>query len=479
MLSIPKVYSFPQSYVGIRTIQQCLNFKVTNNLSTPQNTTVSTNLHSIFTISPLSPSVYIVNSSILSLYHHNALTVWSITLPSTCACIHHHILIRSLLLALSLTMLKWVQSGLSVVAGTAEPEYGPEAIHTVTDSITNGIAVSRDTVIEDFAWIQPSSTNVETQTFYFTDLASGYAGFAQVIHSNVMGIKTTAQFTFRLFNNNTGATDPNATWTSTALEDFRIEGSNFYAKDLSIISSGDNNETYTLTSKVNPESEVELVVTRLTPGVIFGKDGTTLYGDDIENPWGSMRHVFWPRCSSKGTIKLKNSTVTIDGYTMFVMAMQGMKPHHAAKSWNFLNFQSENFSAVQMEFTTPRSYATTKVNVAILASKDKIIATSINNNVEHLNSEVDEVGWPVPKAITFNFTSGTDDAVVAKVGGELPQLVERVDVMAEIPQFVKNIVSGVAGAKPYIYQFCNTLTIEYNGVSEEGIAFNEATFISE
>lgn len=376
-------------------------------------------------------------------------------------------------------MLKWVQSGLSVVAGTAEPEYGPDAIHTVIASIAPESPVSRDTTIEDFAWIHPSSTNVETQTFYFTDLVSGYTGFAQVIHSNVMGIKTTAQFTFRLFNNSLGADDPNCVWTSTALEDFRTEGSNFYAKDLSIEISGENNDTYTLTSKVNPASEVELVMTRLTPGVIFGTDGSTLYGDDIENPWGSMRHAFWPRCSVKGTIKLNDATVTIDGFTMFVMALQGMKPHHAAKSWNFLNFQSENFSAVQMEFTTPRSYDTTKVNVAILTSADKIIATSVNNLVEHLNAEVDEVGWPVPRAITFNFTSGTDDEAVAKVQGDLVQLVERVDVMAEIPQFVKNIVSGVAGAKPYIYQFCNTLTIDYNGETEKGIAFNEATFISE
>lgn len=365
------------------------------------------------------------------------------------------------------------------MAGTAEPEYGAEAIHSVTASIGKDVPVSRDTTAKDFAWLHPSSTNVETQTFYFTDLASGYTGFAQVIHSNVMGIKTTAQFTFRLFNNTTGAADPNGVWTSTALEDFRTDGSNFYAKNLSIVISGENSDTYTLTSKVNPASEVELVMTRLTPGVIFGKDGTTLYGDDIENPWGSMRHAFWPRCSAKGTIKLKNATVNIDGYTMFVMALQGMKPHHAAKSWNFLNFQSENFSAVQMEFTTPSSYATTKVNVAILTSADKIIATSVDNLVEHLNAEVDEVGWPKPKAITFNFTSGTDDEVVAKVGGDLNQLVERVDVMAEIPQFVKNIVSGVAGAKPYIYQYCNTLTIEYNGVTEKGIAFNEATFISE
>lgn len=376
-------------------------------------------------------------------------------------------------------MLKWVQSGLSVVAGTAEPEYGPEAIHPVTCSIAEGSPISRDTTLEDFAWLHPFSTNVETQTFYFTDLKTGYTGFAQVIHSNVMGFKNTAQFTFRLFNNKNGSSDANCIWTSTALEDFRTDGSNFYAKDLSIVNSGENNDTYTITSTVTPESEVKLVVKRLTAGVIFGENGTTLYGEDVANPWGSMRHAFWPRCSVLGTIKLKESTVDIDGYTMFVMALQGMKPHHAAKSWNFLNFQSENYSAVQMEFTTPPSYGTTKVNVAILTSKDKIIATSVDNNVEHLDAEVDDVGWPVPKAIAFNFTSGTNDKVIAKVGGKLTQLVERVDVMAEIPQIVKNIISGVAGAKPYIYQYCNTFTIEYEGTTEEGVSFNEATFISE
>lgn len=377
-------------------------------------------------------------------------------------------------------MLKWVQSGLSVVAGTAEPEYGREAIHPVTDFIKQqGLPVSRETTLEDFAWKHPNYTNVETQTFYFTDLNSGYVGFAQVIHSNIMGIKTTAQFTFRLYNNKTGAEDTNCVWTSTALENFRTDGANFYADNLLIVNSGANNETYTLKLAVNKDSEVDLEMTKLVPGVIFGADGTTFYGEDVKEPWGLMRHAFWPRCAAKGTIKLKNALIEIDGYTMFVMALQGMKPHHAAKSWNFLNFQSENFSAVQMEFTTPKSYATTKVNVAILTSKDAIIATSIDNDVVHENAQVDEVGWSVPKSIIFNFSEGTTLVPVAQVYGEIPQLVERVDVMAEIPQFVKNIVSGVAGAKPYIYQFCNTLTIKHGDTSEQGVAFNEATFISE
>lgn len=375
-------------------------------------------------------------------------------------------------------MLKWVQSGLSAVAGTAEPEYGREAIHTVTDAIHDGQAeTSRETTIDDFKWIHPDYTNVETQTFYFTDLDSGYTGFAQVIHSNLMGLKTTAQFTFRLYNNKTGSEDANCIWSSTALENFRTDGANFYADGVSIEATG--NEQFTLKLTVNPECEVTLNVARLTPGVIFGKDGLTYYGEDVNAPWGSMRHLFWPRCSVQGTIKLKEATVNINGYTMFVMAMQGMKPHHAAKAWNFLNFQSEDYSAVQMEFTTPVSYALTKVNVAILTSKDLIIATSIDNEIVHEDQEEDDVGWKVPKAITFNFTEGTGTEVIAKVTGQIKALVERVDVMAEIPQLIKNIVSGIAGAKPYIYQFCNTLELEYDGKKIPGTAFNEVTFISE
>lgn len=379
-------------------------------------------------------------------------------------------------------MLKWVQSGLSAVAGTAEPEYGKGAIHPVTATIKENEPTYRESTVADFAWQKPPYTNVETQTFYFTDLSTGYSGFAQVIHSNVMGLHTTAQFTFRLYDEKHPEDASKSIWTSTHLEDFRTEGSNFYANNLSI-EIDENNSLYVLKSAVTEDSVVELTVTRLAPGVIFGKDGSTFYGEDKENPWGSMRHVFWPRCAVTGSVKTKTSEIQINGLTMFVMALQGMKPHHAAKSWNFLNFQSKNYSAVQMEFTTPISYANTKVNIGILAEDGKIISASVNNEVVHENTEVDEVGWPAPKAITFNFNKRDDPKdVVGSVKGQLNNLVERVDVMAEIPQFVKTFISGVAGTKPYIYQYCNEFHVDIHGVTkepEEGIAFSEATFISE
>ncbi|KAK6882244.1 Ceramide-binding protein SVF1 [Candida tropicalis] len=371
-------------------------------------------------------------------------------------------------------MLKWVQSGLSAVAGFAEPEYGPDAIQPITKRIPkDSTKVYRATKPEDFTWLSPNYTNVETQTFYFTDLKTKNVGFAQIIHSNIMGLTTTAQFTFRLFN---PEDDKLNLWTSTKLENFRTDGYNFHADNLSLEMT--DNKIYTLKSHVCDDSIVEFEMERISDGVIFGDDGMTYYGEDPEQPWGSMRHVFWPRCKINGKIITKEKEYIIDnGLTMFVFALQGMKPHHAAKSWNFINFQSEHYSAIQMEFTTPISYGTTKVNIGMVVKDDEVIIGTINNQVTHSDSEVDEVGWPVPKKIEFDYIE--DDKSVAKVTGDLKKLIERVDVMAEIPQFVKNIVSGVAGAKPYIYQFSNEFEIEVNDVKEEGLGFTEVTFISD
>lgn len=417
----------------------------------------------------------------------------------------HH---RLLLTRTKQTMFKWVQSGLSTVAGTAEPEYGREAIHPVTDAIHAGeVDVYRPTTSKDFEWATLSSTSVQTQTFYFTDLDAGIVGFAQIIHSNIMSVHTTAQFTFRLHrvaplaDGNApvdvvkATSDPKTAsiWTSTKLTNFRTDGPNFYA-DFVALELDQETDTYTIRSSVNEESLVDLKVQRLSPGVVFGHDGITKYGDNKDEPWGLMRHVFWPRCKVEGTITTPSDSIKITGYSMFVMALQDMKPHHAAKAWNFINFQSRHYAAVQMEFTTPKSYAATKVNVGLIASDSAILHASIDNAIEHQKAEVDEVGWPVPKSIEFKYVSANEKepVTVATVKGPLDVLVERVDVMAEIPQFIKSIVTGVVGTKPFIYQYSNEFELEFNSPekllegkpSEQltlgpGIAFNEVTFITE
>lgn len=442
------------------------------------------------------------------------------------------------------------------MTGIAEPEYGSDYIHSVTDRV-KGKQPYRETSRQDMHWLTPEHTNVETVTFYFTDLKSGILGFAQIIHSNIIGIHTQAQFTFRIFNSREGEGGLNR-WTSTKLENFRIEGPNFYADDLSVELDEDN-KIYRFKSNVNEKSRVDLSFTRLTPGCKVGDDPSTYYGDNIEEPWGQMRHVFWPRNEVKGQIDLKvpvkdnsrggkvsqkntNSgqseeyqkkheqqkkggeqeedtegededeeegeledlsiefTDENPALSMFVMAFQGMKPHHAAKAWNFLYFHSENHSAVLMEFITPKSYANTRVSVGIITSRNEVLSITTNNDVRHLNSALDSVGWNVPKnisvkfngikatvpdekvaAITNNSPELTQDTqLTASVEGRLENLVERIDVMNEIPSFVKSIVSGVAGTKPYIYQYADEFALQLEEApKEKGLSWAEVTFISE
>lgn len=466
-------------------------------------------------------------------------------------------------------MLKWIQGGLSAVTGIAEPEYGAEYIHTATDRVRHAQKqpYSKST-INDMKWLAPDHTNVETTTFYYSQSDTGIMGFAQIIHSNIVGLYTQAQFTFRVFDSKNP--DSLNLWTSTKLENFRIDGTNFYADNLSLVLSEDGTE-YHFKSSVNENSVIDLKFKQLVNGCKLGDDPMTYFGDNIQEPWGTMRHIFWPRNSVTGSIKIKveknqkdsmnmdslkektdeilnetnveeitirteddasetitnkenknddtkkTDTVVTDiseddnnlesrefifkpdgnSLSLFIMAIQGMKPHHAAKNWNFLYFHSNEHSIAIMEFITPKSYGCTKVSVGILTDTKNVLAMTIDNDFQHLEHKMDDVGWNVPQELKLILegpsTSVTDQQIKddnvpetqkhkALLDVKLKTKVERVDVMSEIPQFVKNIVSGVSGTKPYIYQYADaenfSLQID-DCKTENGIGWTEVTFISE
>lgn len=71
---------------------------------------------------------------------------------------------------------------LAAVAGTQEPEYGPEAIQPVGKK---GDEPAYTELTKDhLKWSTLDYTNVETQTFYiFSD--AGHQGFLQVIYNNI------------------------------------------------------------------------------------------------------------------------------------------------------------------------------------------------------------------------------------------------------------------------------------------------------
>jgi len=385
-------------------------------------------------------------------------------------------------------MFNWGKQLLANVAGTAEPIYGPSAIQSVAKQAetTPYTELKR----EDLKWLAMKSTCVETQSFYLM-ADSGHLGLAQVIYSNVAGIRTTCQFNTKIFypKSEKGEKKP-ILWSSDQLSniDFSEDKNDFYADGCAVEMSKDG-KSYTIKSTTNENSLVNLTVTQIAPGFQVGKDGITLFGTNPEEPWGSMRHAFWPRNTLEGSIVTKDGPIDFKGKALFIHALQGMKPHHAGAKWTFADFQGPNFSAIMMEFTTPPSYGTTVVNVGGIVKGEEIITAGASGTVTHTKVKSDSQNdWPEPEAIKFEWTGKTKDgkAVTAILEGPLDERLDKVDVMEEVPGFVKQIVAAAAGTKPYIYQYSPhehpaTLKVKIGDeeVTEQGVLFSEATFITE
>ncbi|KAJ5832376.1 oxidative stress survival Svf1-like protein [Penicillium riverlandense] len=377
--------------------------------------------------------------------------------------------------------MNWLKSTLSAVAGTQEPIYGPEAIQPVTKQAetTPYTVLTRD----DLRWRAYQYTNVETQTFYAM-ADNGTLVFVQIIYSNIVGIHTTAQFNAKIFNLKGGE----HIWHSDPLHNFMFdEGMYSFGADNLSLTLNEEADAYVLKSTVSPNCLVDLTFKRTTPGFVVGKNGTSYFGTDPKNPWGSMSHAFWPRCTVEGTITTPDQAYDMAGRGVFIHALQGMKPHHAAARWNFINFQTPTYTAIMMEYTTPPSYGSTKVNVGGILKDGEIIYAGATNTVTHTASAQDsENDWPEPKSARYTWKGTTSDGkeVTAEVEGSLGPRLDRIDVMAQVPGFIKSIAGSVAGTRPYIYQYSpqEKLSLKLNvggtEVVEEGKMFGEATFIS-
>lgn len=125
-------------------------------------------------------------------------------------------------------------------------------------------------------------------------------------------------------------------WSSIPLtnHDFDDTKHSFYADGIAITLSEDGT-SYTVKSIVDPKIFIDLTVTQTAPGFKIGKDGRSHFGTDPLNPWGAIRHVFWPRNKVVGFIKANGVKIDFGGSALHVMALQGMKPHHAGMFSSF------------------------------------------------------------------------------------------------------------------------------------------------
>lgn len=108
-----------------------------------------------------------------------------------------------------------------------------------------------------------------------------------------------------------------------------------------------------------------------------------------------------------------------------------------------------------MEYTTPPSYGSTTVNVGAILKDDEIVYAGTTNSATHTATEADPTSdWPQPTSVKWEWTGKTADGqdVSAVVDGPLGKRLDRIDVMGEVPGFIKAIAGSVAGTRPYIFQ---------------------------
>lgn len=341
-------------------------------------------------------------------------------------------------------------------------------------------------------------TNIETQTLYFTDLSSGKCGFIQILYSSVMGgIYKGFQLNFKIFRSRKDEKDPQDIdiWESFKLGDVQE------FEELKVVSRGvklefqpathDDEVVCTLKIDVNipqsgsdkPSLKVDLMVD-LFEGCMVNDNGCSHYlekaitKEELEqgkyHSKRVLRHVFVPRVKCHGTIIYNSKAgekVTLDLIGVpgsYIDAVQGLLPNKAAKSWNFLCYQDARRSLVCMEFTTLEEYDGKTVTVWCSSYDNKIehVGSSINKTpVKFGSAEKDtQNGWSYPTSIEFPLNFKQDNL----------RLVNRYDVMGELPYMVKSLAENVAKIKPFIYQYCQDS--DYRG--EKGISIVESTFIS-
>lgn len=339
--------------------------------------------------------------------------------------------------------------------------------------------------------------------------------------------------TFRYFHPTTGEN----VWKSKNVDQFQVlpdkrscKSSAFSVtcKDLE-----DGSQQYEISATLDNELQLMYTVKRSASakGWKLGqgdKGGFSYFGENPAAPVGHVVHRFWPHVQVSGMVVLKGRAIDANGQGMFVQAIQGMRPNLVASKWNFANFQSREFggsSAVLMEFTTIPDYGKVAddghrvpqtVTIGSIVCQGQLVAVVGATRAadadrlpptyaEHETLTLDpDTGYQVPQSIQYVLqgpaligeAAGQD--VQAKLRVELGAptqmhgLIEKVDVLAEIPYMVKKLVNYVAGTKPYIYQTLNpvamtlacpeavakALNLPETSVTLQGTLFEEHTFIS-
>ncbi len=225
------------------------------------------------------------------------------------------------------------------------------------------------------------------------------------------------------------------------------------ADNMSIILNPECNK-YTVTLRHNAELIVSFEFERVDRGFKIG-GGKTYFGKDKSA--GFVEHKFWPKGNVKGNIVVDSRAYDISGVGLFVHAIQGMRPHLIASRWNFINFQSDVAALSMCEFETTPQYGSKKVNQGSLVLNNKLVGVFKDNKAIFLKKEFDRhTGYDIPSEIRYTWEGKileTNEDFSAFIDIKLDVLMDRIDVLNEVPYFLKKIVQGKKKVKKRFLKF--------------------------
>jgi len=361
---------------------------------------------------------------------------------------------------------------------------------------------------KELAWTCPTGLTTETHTWY-TLLENGAFATSQIIYSPVGLWNPQVQMTFKYFDPKTGR----KVWKSKNVSQFEVlEKDRCSCKSetfsVTLRDLPDGGQEYAIQASL--DQDVQLLYTFTRPASAKGwtlgegaRGGHTYFGENLAAPDGYVMHRFWPYVRTSGLIVLDGQGIDAAGQGLYVRAIQGMRPNLVAARWNFVTFQSKDLggtAATLMELTTTPDYGKPPAEangdparrepqvitfgsvtcnghlVAVVGAtrsarqpEDTPSAHSATRITHQQRAYDAETGYQAPQAIHYHWDgpalsqgdkveAAPNTRVTAEVTTQLGEpdkmtgLIDKVDVLAEIPYFVRKMVNYVAGTKPYIYQ---------------------------
>ncbi|KAI8391059.1 oxidative stress survival, Svf1-like protein [Radiomyces spectabilis] len=381
-------------------------------------------------------------------------------------------------------MASWFSQLSSTVSSVAGLNTTVESVKTVAETAKDGQYYGK-LDDHDLDWTLASGSSTENQIFYITTPSGGFA-FVQLIHSNIGIWNPTISFTCRFY-------DPSKNinvFKNINMSKFELSTDRRSVKtDNMNITLLPDQQTFKV-QITHPELVVSLDFTRVDRGFKVG-EGKTYLGGDKGSAAGFVSHKFWPRAVAKGTFIIDKQLHEIDGDGMFIHAIQGMQPQLIASNWNFVNFQAKDAALSMMQFQTTKQYGAVNINQGSLVLNGKLICVSVDNHVELLDLQKDtDTDYDIPQRIKLTWkgktiaeegnTEDTKDVQVTMVV-TVKNLIDKIDVLAEIPWFLKKLVQTFV-VKPYIYQWLDTATAEIKvgdeTVTVDGQCYQELVFVS-